>query len=81
MRVKAKLMDVNREIQMVTFGTDRRETICVYRSYEGMVTVSDGGRKVTTEPNERLEGIHASAVAFVAMTGSVEGFPEQEFDL
>jgi hypothetical protein len=40
----------------------------------GHVALEDG-------PDERLETLHAQAIAYHALTGSVEGFPEQELDL
>jgi hypothetical protein len=79
MRVKAKLHSVNNWHVVTFLPALRAPAILLWRAKEGMVIYHNG--KDTTGPNERLEGIHASAVAFVAMTGSVEGFPEQEFDL
>lgn len=53
-------------------------TLSVYSTSKGIVGYYRG-RVITTEP--ALRDMYYSALAYVQMTGSVEGFPVYELDL
>lgn len=75
MRGRYQLVRVG-EMQVVRLRDDLYRHLTIWRTATGMATYPR-----CTASQQELENLHAQAVAYVGLLGTVDGFPEVELDV